>query len=58
MKFIVLPCDGIGPEIVAASMEVLAAADKRFGLGLQYDYESAGFESLASHGTTFPVFGS
>lgn len=52
MKFIVLPCDGIGPEIVAASVEVLQAANARFKLGLSYDYESAGFESLKNHGTT------
>jgi 3-isopropylmalate dehydrogenase len=52
MKFIVLPCDGIGPEIVAASVEVLTAADTRFNLGISYDYESVGFESLKAHGTT------
>jgi 3-isopropylmalate dehydrogenase len=52
MKFIVLPCDGIGPEIVAASVEVLTAADTRFNLGISYDYESVGFGSLKAHGTT------
>ena len=52
MKFIVLPCDGIGPEIVAASVDVLKAADERFGLGITYDYEDAGFTSLEKHGTT------
>jgi len=52
MKFIVLPCDGIGPEIVAASVEVLNAADKRFDLGITCDYEDAGFTSLEKHGTT------
>jgi len=52
MKFIVLPCDGIGPEIVAASVEVLNAADKHFDLGITCDYEDAGFTSLEKHGTT------
>jgi 3-isopropylmalate dehydrogenase len=52
MKFIVLPCDGIGPEIVSASIEVLKATDAAFGLGLTYDFESVGFESLKVHGTT------
>jgi 3-isopropylmalate dehydrogenase len=52
MKFIVLPCDGIGPEIVAAALEVLKAADAKFHLGLSYDFESVGFESLKTHGTT------
>lgn len=52
MKFMVTPCDGIGPEITAATMEVLQATDKAFGLGLQYDYEDTGFTSLEKYGTT------
>lgn len=52
MKFIVLPCDGIGPEIVSASIDVLKAADAAYKLGLTYDYESVGFDSLKDHGTT------
>ena len=52
MKFIVLPCDGIGPEIVAASVDVLKAAGQRFGLDMAFDYEDAGFTSLEQHGTT------
>lgn len=52
MKFIVLPCDGIGPEIVAASVGVLEAAAARFKLPLTFDHESVGFDSLKAHGTT------
>ncbi len=52
MKFIVLPCDGIGPEIVEASVQVLKAADQRFGLGISLDYDDVGFTSLEKHGTT------
>jgi 3-isopropylmalate dehydrogenase len=52
MRLIVLPCDGIGPEIVAAAVAVLAAADRRFGLGLSFDYDDVGFVSLEKHGTT------
>jgi 3-isopropylmalate dehydrogenase len=52
MKFLVLPCDGIGPEIVAASVHVLKAADARFKLELTLDHESVGFDSLREHGTT------
>jgi 3-isopropylmalate dehydrogenase len=52
MKFLVLPGDGIGPEIVASAVEVLQAADRRFGLELQLDYEEVGFASLKKHGTT------
>ncbi|MCG6403241.1 isocitrate/isopropylmalate dehydrogenase family protein [Vibrio fluvialis] len=52
MKLIVLPGDGIGPEIVNASINVLNAADKKFGLSLSLDFEDVGFESLKKHGTT------
>jgi 3-isopropylmalate dehydrogenase len=52
MNILVLPGDGIGPEIVEASIAVLKAADTRFGLGLSFEYESVGFESLHQHGTT------
>lgn len=52
MRLMVLPCDGIGPEITAAAIGVLGAADKCFGLGLSYDFEDSGFASLTKHGTT------
>lgn len=52
MKFIVLPCDGIGPEIVEASVRVLKAAGTRFGLDFQFDYEDLGFASLEKYGVT------
>jgi 3-isopropylmalate dehydrogenase len=52
MKILVLPGDGIGPEIVEASVAVLKAADARFKLGLEFDYEDVGFVSLEKHGTT------
>ncbi|MBY4897078.1 isocitrate/isopropylmalate dehydrogenase family protein [Cupriavidus sp. AU9028] len=52
MRILVLPGDGIGPEIVASSIEVLKAADKVFDLGLNFEYESVGFPSLAEFGTT------
>lgn len=52
MKFLVLPCDGIGPEIVEASVQALKAADQRFDLGIELDYDLVGFESLRTYGTT------
>jgi 3-isopropylmalate dehydrogenase len=52
MRIMVTPCDGIGPEITAATMEVLQVADKAFGLGLTYDHEDTGFVSLEKYGTT------
>lgn len=52
MRLYVLPCDGIGPEINGAAIEVLEAASKRFALGLTYDYDDVGFVSLEKYGTT------
>jgi 3-isopropylmalate dehydrogenase len=52
MRILVLPCDGIGPEITAASMAALKAADKKFGLNLSFDYDDVGFVSLEKYGTT------
>ena len=52
MKLLVLPCDGIGPEIIAASMGVLEAASDKFGLGLTFEEETVGFKSLDQYGTT------
>ena len=52
MKLLVLPCDGIGPEIVAASIAVLEVASSKFNLGLTFEYDDVGFRSLEKHGTT------
>ena len=52
MKILVLPGDGIGPEIVDAAMTVLRAADAKHRLGLSFDYDDVGFVSLEKHGTT------
>jgi 3-isopropylmalate dehydrogenase len=52
MKILVLPGDGIGPEIVAESIKLLQAADRLFHLGLSFDYEEIGFASFKKYGTT------
>ncbi|TPG57834.1 isocitrate/isopropylmalate dehydrogenase family protein [Roseomonas nepalensis] len=52
MHLIVLPGDGIGPEITAATVGVLEAVSERFGLGLRLEHDIAGHESLSRHGTT------
>lgn len=52
MRMIVLPGDGIGPEITEATIGVLQAVDRAFDLGLSFDYEDVGFASLEKHGTT------
>lgn len=54
MDIVVLPGDGIGPEITDATLIVLRAADARFALGLSFDVRPIGFATLDSHGTTLP----
>lgn len=54
MRFIVMAGDGIGEEITAATLQVLRAADARFGLGLQFEEVEIGLRALAKHGTTLP----
>jgi 3-isopropylmalate dehydrogenase len=52
MRILVLPGDGIGPEIVKSAVEVLDAANRTFDLGLAFDHDDIGFASLEKHGTT------
>jgi len=54
MKLLVLPGDGIGPEIVASSVAVLQAADAKFGLGLEFTHREVGLAALETHGTSLP----
>jgi 3-isopropylmalate dehydrogenase len=52
MKLLVLPGDGIGPEIAAAAQPVLQAVSQRFRLGLEIEEDIVGHDSLQRHGTT------
>ena len=52
MRIMTLPCDGIGPEIMAATLAVLDTANDRFDLSLSFHEEEAGFTSLKKHGIT------
>ncbi len=54
MKFLVMPGDGIGPEIVPVAVAALKALDDRLGLGISLEEVPIGFASLASAGNTFP----
>jgi 3-isopropylmalate dehydrogenase len=54
MKILVLPGDGIGPEITAATLAVLERADTLFKLGLEWQREEIGLPSLKNEGTTLP----
>jgi 3-isopropylmalate dehydrogenase len=53
-RFLVLPGDGIGPEITEATLAVLRAADARHGLDLSFETQQIGLATLASEGTTLP----
>jgi len=52
MRILVLPGDGIGPEIIDSAISAIHAANTRFTLGLSLDYDDVGFTSLEKHGTT------
>ena len=54
MKILVLPGDGIGPEITQATLEVLERADALWKLGLLWQHDEIGLPSLAKEGTTLP----
>ena len=54
MRLLVLPGDGIGPEITRATLGVLESADRRFGLNLSFETRDIGFAALEKSGTTLP----
>jgi 3-isopropylmalate dehydrogenase len=54
IRILVLEGDGIGPEITAATLAVLRAADAKFGLGLAFETAAIGWASHKAVGTTFP----
>ncbi len=54
MRVLVLPGDGIGPEIVEPTLAVLRQVDSDHGLGLELESADIGLASLAEQGTTLP----
>lgn len=54
MKILVLPGDGIGPEIADATIAVLDRANAKFNLGLEWDMREMGLTTLRKQGTTLP----
>jgi isocitrate/isopropylmalate dehydrogenase len=54
-KLVIMEGDGIGPEICAATLVVLRAADRGFGLGLALTPAAIGLAALRREGTTFPM---
>jgi isocitrate/isopropylmalate dehydrogenase len=54
VKLLVLPGDGIGPEITRAALAVLEAADRRYKLDLKFETRDIGLVALERAGTTLP----
>jgi 3-isopropylmalate dehydrogenase len=54
MHLVILPGDGIGPEISAATCEVLELLNQRLSLGLTFESHEIGLARLKSEKTTFP----
>jgi isocitrate/isopropylmalate dehydrogenase len=55
MRLVVLPGDGIGPEISAATVEVLQLLNRKLALGLVFETHEIGLVRLKREGTTFPA---
>ena len=53
-RVLVLPGDGIGPEICAEAVKVLAAVRTRFGLDLEFDFAQIGGAAYDLSGTPLP----
>jgi isocitrate/isopropylmalate dehydrogenase len=51
MKLVVLPGDGIGPEICAVTVSIL----QKLNLGLEFETHEVGLASLKREGSTFPA---
>jgi isocitrate/isopropylmalate dehydrogenase len=54
IDILVLEGDGIGPEIMAATLAVLRAADAKFGLPLAFEAAAVGWTAHRAEGITFP----
>ncbi len=54
MHIVILPGDDIGPEITAATRQVLDALDAKLALGLRLEEHAMGLATLDSHASTLP----
>jgi 3-isopropylmalate dehydrogenase len=55
MRLVVLPGDGIGPEISSATVDILQFLSDRLGLDLTFETHEIGLVTLKRDGTTFPM---
>mgnify|MGYP000845295003 CR=1 FL=1 len=53
-SILVIPGDGIGPEVTAAAQAVLAAAARPAGITVEYTVGEAGGAALDRHGVPLP----
>jgi isocitrate/isopropylmalate dehydrogenase len=53
-RLVVMPGDGIGPEITAATLIVLREIDRLLALGLTFADAPIGLAALQAHGSTLP----
>jgi 3-isopropylmalate dehydrogenase len=53
-NILILPGDGIGPEIVAEAVKVLDVVNQRFGLGLNMEHALVGGAAYDEFGTPLP----
>ena len=55
MRLVILPGDGIGPEIAAATGEVLRLVNEKLSLKLTLETHEVGLARLEREGMTFPA---
>ncbi|MBL0600223.1 3-isopropylmalate dehydrogenase [Aeromonas veronii] len=53
-RIAVLPGDGIGPEVMAEAVKVLAKVQAKFGFSLDYQHFDVGGIAIDNHGTPLP----
>lgn len=54
MRLLLLPGDGIGPEISDVARRVVEAVNRRYSLGIEIEQREIGFPALEATGTTLP----
>ncbi len=54
MNILVLPGDGINPEITDATLDVLGFVGDLMSLDLSFERRDIGLSTLRDHGTTLP----
>jgi len=55
LKLLTIEGDGIGPEIVEATVSVVQASSEKHDVAIEFSEAVVGLKSLALHGTTLPA---